>query len=229
ASIQTTVPDIINWPVQKRKMWQGKGNLPPWIEVRRIAGKAIDNGLQTHTLEELVDIVKQPCKEAGIKAARNKRDKDAQLKREYHNMVMSLLHGRSRSKVVPPRTVDIAELTGRIESLQAEAARQKKKKDQGYVEVEAPDRSAREIPQHTGFYASLFKGFFNPPTLQMPSPGSKRGLFRMATNGGADRLPKAGKEPDDMPVEETHYDDLNEWVNVEKDLDSEWEPVAAKR
>jgi hypothetical protein len=81
-------------------MWRGKGNLPPWIEVRRIAGKAIDDGLQTHTLEELVDVVKQPAREAGLKAARNKRDKDAQLKREYHNMVMGLLQGGSRSETV---------------------------------------------------------------------------------------------------------------------------------
>lgn len=72
-------------------MCHGKGNLPPWIEVRRVVKEAIEEGLSTHSVDELLDIVRQPCREAGLKAVRNKRDKDAQLKREYHNMVMDLL------------------------------------------------------------------------------------------------------------------------------------------
>ncbi|KAH6845626.1 hypothetical protein B0I37DRAFT_417149 [Chaetomium sp. MPI-CAGE-AT-0009] len=91
--LSTTVPEIVNWPVQKRKMWHGQGHLPSWIEVRRVAKGAIAEGLDTHSLEELVDIITQPCREARLKAARNKRDKDAQVKLEYHNMVMDLLQG----------------------------------------------------------------------------------------------------------------------------------------
>jgi hypothetical protein len=72
-------------------MRHGKGRLPPWIEVRRVVNGAIEEGLNTHSVDELLDIIRQPCREAGLKAARNKSDKDAQLKREYHNMAMDLL------------------------------------------------------------------------------------------------------------------------------------------
>ena len=72
-------------------MWHGEGQPPPWIHVRRVVNEAIEEGLSTHSVDELLDIVREPCREAGLKAARNKRDKDAQLKREYHNMVMDFL------------------------------------------------------------------------------------------------------------------------------------------
>lgn len=74
-------------------MWRGEGNLPTWTEVRRIASGAIDEGLKTNSLAQLINVVKVPCREAGLKAARNKRDKNAQAKREYYNMVMDLLEG----------------------------------------------------------------------------------------------------------------------------------------
>jgi hypothetical protein len=74
-------------------MWHGKGHLPPWSEVRQVAGHAIDDALRTHSIEQLIDIVRTPCREAGLRAARNKHDKNAHLKREYHNMVMDLLAG----------------------------------------------------------------------------------------------------------------------------------------
>jgi hypothetical protein len=110
APAPTTVPEIINWPVQsefqrhsqklnlsltsphqERKIWRGKGHLPTWTDHRRVASEAIDKGLKTYSLEQLVDIVKVPCREAGLKASSNKRDKNAQVKREYHDMVMGLL------------------------------------------------------------------------------------------------------------------------------------------
>lgn len=59
-----------------------------------MASAAIDEGLKTNTLEQLVDIVKVPCRDAGLKAARNKRDENAQVKREYHNMIMDMLKGK---------------------------------------------------------------------------------------------------------------------------------------
>ena len=64
-----------------------------------MARGAIHEGLRTHTLEELVDLVKQPCRDAALKAARNKRDKDAQLRREYHNTVMDFLEHRSSRRI----------------------------------------------------------------------------------------------------------------------------------
>jgi hypothetical protein len=77
-------------------MWHGKGHLPGWLEIRRVASQAINDGLETHSTQQLVDIVRGPARDAGLKAARKKHDKDAQLKREYHNMVMDLLEGISR-------------------------------------------------------------------------------------------------------------------------------------
>ena len=110
ASSPTTVPEIVNWPVQselqqqgqkldlsltssypERKVWRGKGHLPTWTELRRVASEAINQGLKTYSLEQLVEIVKVPCREARLKASSNSRDKNAQVKREYHNMVMDLL------------------------------------------------------------------------------------------------------------------------------------------
>jgi hypothetical protein len=69
------------------------------MEIRRVASQAIDDGLETHSVEELVDIVKGPARDAGLKAARKKHDKDAQLKREYHNMAMDLLEGRRHPRL----------------------------------------------------------------------------------------------------------------------------------
>lgn len=74
-------------------MWRGKGHLPPWVEIRQVASSAIDSALQTNSLEGLIDIVRTPCRDAGLKAARGKHDKNAQLKRDYYNMVMDLLTG----------------------------------------------------------------------------------------------------------------------------------------
>ena len=79
-------------------MWHGKGRLPPWIEVRRVVNEAIEEGLRTHSVDELLCVVRQPCREAGLKAARDKRDKNAQLKREYHNMIMDLLQRKCTLK-----------------------------------------------------------------------------------------------------------------------------------
>ena len=61
-------------------MWRGKGHPPTWIEIRKVAEDAIDDGLQTQSLEQLVDTVRGPCREAGLKAGRNRRDKNALLK-----------------------------------------------------------------------------------------------------------------------------------------------------
>ncbi|KAG7284817.1 hypothetical protein NEMBOFW57_009432 [Staphylotrichum longicolle] len=72
-------------------MWRGKGHLPPRVEIRQVASSAIDSALQTHSLERLIDIVRTPCRDAWLKAARRKHDKNAQLKREYYNMVMEML------------------------------------------------------------------------------------------------------------------------------------------
>ncbi|KAK3904441.1 hypothetical protein C8A05DRAFT_31768 [Staphylotrichum tortipilum] len=83
--------NVLNWPVQKRKMWHGKGRLPSWVEIRKVAEDAIDDELQSHSLERLIDTIRGPCRDAGFKAGRNRRDKHAQLKRDYYNMVMGLL------------------------------------------------------------------------------------------------------------------------------------------
>ncbi len=74
-------------------MWQGKGHPLRWAGVRQVAGDAVDEALQTHSLEQLLNIVKEPCRETALEAARNKRDENAQLKREYYNMVMDLIEG----------------------------------------------------------------------------------------------------------------------------------------
>ncbi len=73
-------------------MWRGKEHPLGWVDVRQ-AANALDEALQTQSLEELVDIVRAHCKEAGFEAARNKRDKNAPLKREDYGMLMDLLQG----------------------------------------------------------------------------------------------------------------------------------------
>jgi hypothetical protein len=116
-----------------------------------------------------------------------------------------------------------------MESLEVEAARRDtKRQEQGYVEVEAHHQSARDIPQHTGFYASLFKGFINPLALAMPSSNTKADFSKIVKNEGADKMPKACKKPESTQVGAPHDDDSSEWVDVEKDLDFEWESVTAK-
>ncbi|KAK4120663.1 hypothetical protein N657DRAFT_674080 [Parathielavia appendiculata] len=87
----TKEPEIITWPVQRRKMRHKTGHRPTWIEIRNVASRAVDDALRTHTVEKIIDIVRKPARSAGLKASRNKGDKDAQLKREYHNMVLDLL------------------------------------------------------------------------------------------------------------------------------------------
>lgn len=62
------------------------------MDIRRAATAAIDDGLKRVSLKELVHIVKVPCRDAGLKASRD-RHRFAQLKREYYNMVMDLLEG----------------------------------------------------------------------------------------------------------------------------------------
>ncbi len=74
-------------------MWQGKEQPPPLIDVHYAAKCAIYEALQTNTLEQLVHLVRAPCREAGFEAARNKCDMNAQLKREYYGMVMDMLQG----------------------------------------------------------------------------------------------------------------------------------------
>jgi hypothetical protein len=78
-------------------MWHGKGHPPTWVEIRSVAEDAIDDSLRTQSLEQLIDTVRGPCRKAGIKAGRNKRDKNAQLKNDYYNLVMGMLQGESIS------------------------------------------------------------------------------------------------------------------------------------
>ncbi|KAK3299454.1 uncharacterized protein B0H64DRAFT_371799 [Chaetomium fimeti] len=221
--VSTTVPDIINWPIQKRKMWHGKGHLPPWIEVRRVARGAVDDGLETHSLEELVDVVTQPCREAGLKAARNKRDEDAQVKREYHNMVMDLLQrkctlvndtrGTQQSKS-PPNSCLAKANTRSLEDLHVEL----KVQERAYGKVEAPKQPVINIPQHTGFYASFFNGFFAPSFLQAPAQEESGSLGASKDEGLGSVSPMIeGHKP--APVKESPDDILKGWVDVENELD----------
>ena len=76
-------------------MWRGKGHPLAWVEIRKVADDAIDDALQTQSLQQLIDTVRGPCRDARLKAGRNKRDKNALLKRDYYNMVMNLLQGKS--------------------------------------------------------------------------------------------------------------------------------------
>ncbi|KAK4132101.1 hypothetical protein BT67DRAFT_435762 [Trichocladium antarcticum] len=85
--------DIINWPVQKQKLWRGKEHITSWSEIRRVARAAIEDALTALFIGELIDLVKDPCRDAGIKAFGNKRDKSAQLKSDYYNVVMDMLQG----------------------------------------------------------------------------------------------------------------------------------------
>ncbi|KAK4153257.1 hypothetical protein C8A00DRAFT_43819 [Chaetomidium leptoderma] len=162
-------------------MWRGKGRSPTWEELRRAASKAIDRGLETHSLEQLIDIAKTPCREAGLKAARDRRDKNAQLRREYHNMVMDLLEGTGFSS----------------------------------------------IPQHTGFYGSFFRGFFNPPLVQTPVPNTSKSPSENPGEEKADEMPRKRREPD--RIEEIHDIDAKEWVDLGEDLDLEWVSVMPKQ
>jgi hypothetical protein len=76
-------------------LWRGKERVTRWIEIRRVAKAAIDDALTAVFLNELIAIVKGPCRDAGLKAYRDRRDESAQLKREYYNMVMDLLEGEN--------------------------------------------------------------------------------------------------------------------------------------
>jgi hypothetical protein len=90
-------------------MWQGKGHPPRWADVRQVARNTIDEALRTHSLEQLADIVKGPCREAALAAARNRRDENAQLKREYYNIIVDLVQGEYPLIATPPAPCRIAD------------------------------------------------------------------------------------------------------------------------
>ncbi|KAH6637100.1 hypothetical protein F5144DRAFT_592063 [Chaetomium tenue] len=217
--VSAQIPEIINWPVQKRKMWHDKGHLPPWIEVRRVVSAAVDEGLRTHSLEELVDIVKQPCREAGFKAARNKRDKDAQLKREYYNMVMDLLQRRALQQSNLLRNAGLTRGDEKEPTVTAEYPHTDRQ-EQSYVKVNTPDRPVIDIPQNTGFYANFFNSLFVPPILQTPVPEADDGLWA-SEDDWSEVTSQITKSPG-RTLDEERPDDYSEgWVDVERELDSE--------
>ncbi|EAQ90456.1 predicted protein [Chaetomium globosum CBS 148.51] len=223
APISSPIPEIINWPLQKCKMWHGKGHLPPWIEVRRVVSGAIDEGLRTHSLEELVDIVKKPCREAGFKAARNKRDKDAQLEREYHSMVMDFLQRRGLQQSNSSRNAGLSKGVSAGDAKEPTVGTEDPHTDaqeQSYVKVNTPDRPTVDIPQHTGFYANFFNSLFVPSNLQTPVPEADDGLWA-SEDEWSEVTSQITQGPRRTLGEEKPDDDSEGWVDVKVELDSE--------
>lgn len=79
-------------------MRHGKGHPATWNEIRRVVTAAIDDALETTPLDRLLQRIAPLCRDAAFKARRNKRDKSAQLKMAYYNMVTDFLEEGKRGR-----------------------------------------------------------------------------------------------------------------------------------
>ncbi|KAL2016601.1 hypothetical protein VTK56DRAFT_3258 [Thermocarpiscus australiensis] len=89
----TPIPDIINWPIQKKKMWHGKGQYPSYSQIQSVAEAAVADGLETLSREELTGLVRASCRDARRKAAADRKSVSARLRRDYYDVVTRLLEG----------------------------------------------------------------------------------------------------------------------------------------
>lgn len=84
--------------------------------------------------------------------------------------------------------------------------------------------------QHTGFYAGLFRGFFKPRvflTAPVPDAGEELSIDPDHEEVGGDI--NVSEMPQLKRVEQICDADLQDWVDVEEDLEKDWVSVVAKR
>ncbi|GAB1318114.1 hypothetical protein MFIFM68171_08324 [Madurella fahalii] len=164
------VADLVNWNLQKKKLWRGKGHAPSHVEIRAVAEAAITDGLKTWSLDDLASLIESPCREANLKGARERRDKALQLKREYFNTATELLEQAIKKRAERCELTEkerkmeeeIREMTQEMDGLHPRPEGEVGRQGNGlHQETETRVKMAREnaeIPQQTCFYASLLMG-----------------------------------------------------------------------
>ncbi|KAL2130342.1 hypothetical protein VTI74DRAFT_6568 [Chaetomium olivicolor] len=237
--MMAATPNLINWPLQRSKMWHDNGHLPTWTELRRVADASLEESLKGWTLLELADLVRPACRNAGLKAAQDKWDKNAQLRRDYYNIVMDILEAELKAHAEEMNKnnagcgraeAGVEELTeGEKDSLpldsQKEHQPQNSQSQPPRGRTEQPPRASDHNagPRQTTFFPGLLhKGLVKPTTYVFPNPETEGEVSMKPAESKETQVHQATDSGQQRDTAINNTEDLKEWVNVEDDLVSEW-------